>query len=66
MPVNLVFAVLLGPAAALYDFCTNANSPPMIFVTQWNESFINHQITPPTVPPIVRPKLKKHVFVTPA
>lgn len=60
--VKLVLLVLLGPVSALYDFCTNPNAPPAIFVTQWNEGFPNHQITPPVIPKPVRPG--KHVTVT--
>jgi hypothetical protein len=43
---KLVMLVLLGPAAALYDFATNPNAPPHIFVAQWNGSFPNHPIEP--------------------
>lgn len=57
--VKLVFLVLLGPVAALYDLATNPNAPPQIFVAQWNNSFPNRPIEPrPT------PKAHKKVYVT--
>jgi len=58
---KLAFVVLLGPVAALYDFCTNPAAPPAIFVSQWNGSFPNHPIEPITPP---APKVHKHVTVT--
>jgi hypothetical protein len=59
---KLVFVVLLGPVAALYDFATNPNAPPQIFAAQWNASFINHQIDPTPLTPnkaVYRPVHKK-------
>lgn len=56
---KLVLALLLGPVAAAYDFVTNPNAPPAIFVTQFNEAF--PKIPPPVVP---RPPRPKHVYVT--
>lgn len=58
MPTQLIVAVLLGPLAAAYDFVTNPNAPPAIFVAQYTEAF-GH---PPSLPPVVRPK--KRVYVT--
>jgi len=59
---KLLFVVLLGPVAALYDFATNPSAPPQIFIAQWNGSFPNHPIAPPTVP---RPRpVTKRVYVT--
>lgn len=58
---KLLLVVLLGPVAALYDFVTNPAAPPHIFIAQWNESFPNRPITPPTIP---RPQPRKHVTVT--
>ncbi len=55
---KLLFAIVLAPVAALYDFAFNPNAPPQIFVAQWNGSFPNHPITPPT------PKIGKRVTVT--
>jgi hypothetical protein len=60
MEAKLVLLVLLGPVSALYDFVTNPNAPPHIFVAQWNEGFPNHQIEPP----IIHPVRHKHVTVT--
>lgn len=57
----LVVAVLLGPVAAVYDFCTNPNAPPQIFAAQFNEAFPNHQISPTPLKP-TRPQ--KRVYVT--
>jgi hypothetical protein len=53
---KLVFLVLLGPVAALYDFATNPGAPPQIFAQQWNASFVNH--------PIEQPKSTKRITVT--
>jgi hypothetical protein len=61
MEAKLIVLVLLGPVSALYDFCTNPNAPPAIFVSQWNASFPNHQIEPQ---PIIHPVRHKHVRVT--
>ena len=36
---KLLLIVLLGPVAALYDFVTNPNAPPQIFVAQYTEAF---------------------------
>lgn len=60
---KLLLLVVLGPVAALYDFCTNPNAPPAIFVAQWNAGFPNHPIAPPILPKPVRP-IHKHVTVT--
>jgi hypothetical protein len=61
MEAKLLLLVLLGPVAALYDFATNPNAPPQIFVAQWNGSFPNHQIEPRLVP---QPKIHKRVTVS--
>ncbi len=58
---KLLFIVLLGPVAALYDFVTNPNAPPQIFVAQFNEAFPNHQIEPRPAP---QPTIHKHVTIT--
>ena len=57
---KLLFLVLLGPVAALYDLATNPAAPPQIFVSQWNASFVNHPIEPKPLPKPVH----KHVTVT--
>ena len=36
---KLLLVVLLGPVAALYDFVTNLNAPPQIFVAQFTDAF---------------------------
>jgi hypothetical protein len=36
---KLLFLVLLGPVAALYDLATNPNAPPQIFAAQASEAF---------------------------
>jgi hypothetical protein len=56
---KLVLMVLLGPLAAVYDFCTSPTAPPAIFVAQWNGSFPNHPIEPAAPRPV-----HKHVTVT--
>jgi len=56
---KMVLLVLLAPVAALYDFATNPNAPPQIFVAQWNGSFPNHPIEPKP-----QPKIHKRVTVT--
>lgn len=57
----LVVAVLLGPVAAVYDFCTNPNAPPQIFTAQFTEAF-GH---PPGANLPVTPKpIHKRVYVT--
>jgi hypothetical protein len=61
MPVNLIAAVLLGPLAALYDFCTNPNAPPAIFVAQYTEAF-GH--APGAYLPVVKPTPVRHKRVT--
>ena len=58
---KLLFLVLLGPVAALYDFAVNPNAPPQIFVSQWNASFVNHPIEPR---PVVAPVHRHRVTVT--
>ena len=55
---KILFLVLLGPVAALYDFATNPNAPPQIFVAQWNAGFPAHPITPPA------PRPTHRVYVT--
>jgi hypothetical protein len=58
---KLLLAIVLAPVAAAYDFMTNPNAPPAIFIAQWNGSFPNHPIAPPVIP---RPRVHKHVTVT--
>jgi len=61
MEAKLLLLILLGPVAALYDFATNPNAPPGIFVAQWNGSFPNHQIESK---PISQPKIHKRITVS--
>jgi len=67
MEAKVLALVLLGPVAALYDFCTNPNAPPQIFVQQFTEAFGHPPGTNlPTVHPAVIKFHKpiKHVFIT--
>lgn len=56
---KLLFVILLGPVAALYDFATNPSAPPQIFVAQWNGGFPSHSIEARP-----QPTLHKHVTVS--
>ena len=60
---KLLLALFLPPVAVVYDFLTNPAAPPAIFISQWNEGFPNHPITPPVIPRPPRP-VHKHVTVT--
>ena len=57
----LIVAVLLGPLAAAYDFATNPNAPPQIFVAQYTESF-GHP--PGANLPSVKPAVHRRVYLT--
>lgn len=58
--VQLLLLVLLGPVAAAYDFVTNPNAPPQIFVAQYTEAF-GH----PPQPILPKPKIPhKRVYVS--
>lgn len=55
---TLIVAVLLGPIAAAYDFCTNPAAPPQILITQFEEAQPNWQPLPKPQRPV-----HKHVYV---
>ena len=58
---TLIVAVLLGPLAAVYDFCTNPAAPPAIFVAQYTDAFGR---PPGANLPRPEPKVRKRVYVT--
>lgn len=58
----LIVAVLLGPLAAAYDFCTNPAAPPQIFTAQFTEDF--GHAPGANLPLKTQPKIHKRVYVT--
>jgi hypothetical protein len=63
LETKLILLVLLGPVAAVYDFVNNPAAPLAIFTAQFEEAF-GRPPSWPIVPPLVKPKLSKRVFIT--
>lgn len=61
MEAKILMLVLLGPLAAVYDFCTNPAAPPQIFVAEYTEAF-GHP--PGANLPIVKPAVHRRVYLT--